>query len=197
MLISCDKENVHQLMQCKEDMTKQSYLIRIVFLIILTFSLPILSSCNVRGFFISQNDDPAWEDEKPKEVAGGSVVPGAQKYNQNCAACHQATGKGMAGSIPGLAGSAMAMNPDASAPIRIVLNGFKGEIVRNGTKYNGVMQAWKDTFSDEEIADILTYVRSNWGNKAEKITAEQVKAVREKVANRSTAWTESELAQPL
>ncbi len=181
-------------------MGKNFGLTRLAGALVLMAALSTLSSCNVSGFFTKQGDDPVWVDPTPKPTAAAgaeAASPGKTLFNKNCAACHQATGKGLPGVIPPLAGSAMATNDDATRPIRIVLHGFHGEIERNGTKYNGVMQSWKTNFNDQEIADILSYVRSSFGNNAAAVTADMVKDVRDKTASRSTAMTEPELQQPL
>jgi mono/diheme cytochrome c family protein len=164
-----------------------------------TTSLLSLSSCNIGGFFTKQGEDPVWEDPNPPAEAkgGADAPPGKALFTKNCAACHQATGKGIPGSIPPLAGSALATGDDVSKPIRVVLHGFKGEIVRNGTKYNGQMQSWKTNFNDQEIAWILSYVRSSFGNKAGEISADAVKEARDKTALRSSPYSEAELEQPL
>ncbi|MFM7774007.1 MAG: c-type cytochrome [Candidatus Kapaibacterium sp.] len=173
--------------------------LRVVIAAAATASVLSLSSCNISGFFTKQGDDPVWVDPNPPaEAKGGSdAPPGKALFTKNCAACHQATGKGIPGSIPPLAGSAIATGDDVTKPIRIVLHGFKGEIIRNGTKYNGQMQSWKTNFNDQEIAWILTYVRSSFGNTAGEVTADAVKEAREKTALRSSAYSEAELEQPM
>ncbi len=56
------------------------------------------------------------------------------------------------------------------------------------------MAPWKDALSDQEIADVLNYVRTSWGNTGSNdVTADQVKQVRDETATRSTGWTEAEL----
>ncbi|MFN8367355.1 MAG: cytochrome c [Candidatus Kapaibacterium sp.] len=157
-----------------------------------------ITSCNIKGFFTKQGDDPVWVDPNAKkDVVKDGDVPGQALFGKNCAACHGAAGKGLPGAIPPLAGSAMANDADATKPIRIVLHGFKGEIERNGQKINGVMAAWKSNFDDQQIAEILSYVRTSWGNTGGAITADQVKDVREKTKSRNGAMTEPELQQPL
>lgn len=76
----------------------------------------------------------------------------------------------------------------------MVLNGGQGVMTVNG-KPNGVMPPWKDVLSDDEIANILTFVRQSpeWGNAGSEVTPEMVKAVREKTASRAAAWTPAEL----
>lgn len=78
---------------------------------------------------------------------------GEKVYASNCAACHQANGKG-AGPIKPLDGSALVQSDDKSLTIMTVLNG------RNG----GAMPAWK-TLSDTDIAAVVTYTKNNWSNK--------------------------------
>ena len=67
---------------------------------------------------------------------------------------------------------------NTSELIDIVLNGQTGPIEVNGTTYNGVMAPWRDVLADGEIADLLTYVRSSWGNAQTPVTPEQVAAER-------------------
>jgi len=157
----------------------------------------VLSSCNYEGFFTKYSDDPEWVDPNAAAAvaAGGADAggPGKAIYGRICAACHLGSGKGVPGNnIPPLAGSAFAQG-DPSVPIRIVLHGFRGPIERNGTQINGQMAAWKDQLSDQEIADVLTYVRSAFGNSGAAITPDEVKTVREGTASQLTAFTEADL----
>jgi mono/diheme cytochrome c family protein len=157
-----------------------------------------LAACNIRGFFISQTDDPVWNGPSEEQQTGDAELSlGEQLFNKNCASCHQTTGNGISGSIPPLVGSALANSEDVSKPIRIVLHGFRGAIVRNGVKYNGVMQPWHSVLSDEEIAAILTHVRTSWGNIGGEVKPEDVTRVREATKFRTTQYTEAELEQPL
>jgi mono/diheme cytochrome c family protein len=93
-------------------------------------------------------------------------------------------------------GSALATG-DATVPIRIVLHGLRGPIERNGVQINGQMAAWKDQLSDQDIADVLTYVRSAFGNSGGAVTADEVADVRSKTTSRVIPYTESEVLQPL
>jgi len=127
---------------------------------------------------------------RPAAATGGKVS-GAEVYN-TCAACHQPNGQGMPGSWPPLAGSEWVIN-NPEVPIRIVLHGLHGEISVKGQSYNNVMQAWGETFSDEQIAAVVTYARSSWGNSASAVTAEQVKKVREETKAHTEMWTAKEL----
>lgn len=157
----------------------------------------MLSGCNVRGLFTSYGDDPVWVDPNAAAAetaaAGDAGGPGKAVYGRICAACHLGSGKGVPGNnIPALAGSALVQG-DARKPIAIVLHGLRGPIERNGVQINGQMAAWKDQLDDQQIADVLTYVRSAFGNAAGPVTADEVKAVREETASRTVQYTEAEL----
>lgn len=103
------------------------------------------------------------------------IAAGRRVYSQTCHACHQPDGNGVPGSFPPLAGSDF-LNTSPQIAISIVLNGLTGEIVVNGEKYNAVMPALK--LSDDDIANVLTYVYSQWGNAGHVITAEDVGRIR-------------------
>jgi mono/diheme cytochrome c family protein len=127
----------------------------------------------------------------PLHVQG---VDGKQVYSTTCAACHQATGEGIEGTYPPLAGSEW-VNGDEAKVVRIVLNGVTGPVEVAGETYNGMMPAWGPVLKDENIAAVLTYVRTSWGNKAAPITASTVAKIRAATASRSTPWTAAELAK--
>jgi mono/diheme cytochrome c family protein len=131
------------------------------------------------------------------ESAGASTPPvaavanpGEATYSQICASCHQATGLGVEGTYPPLAGSRW-VTGDPAVPIAIVIAGLQGEITVAGKTYNGAMQPW-GMLSDDDIANVLTYTRSQWGNSASAVTATEVKAVRDKTGSRGV-WTVDEL----
>lgn len=106
-------------------------------------------------------------------AGAASAAAGAKVYTTNCSSCHQANGKGQPGVFPPLAGNAVVTGP-ASKVIHIVKNGLSGKITVNGATYNGQMPAWKGTLSDSDIAAVVTYIRSSWGNKASAVTASEV-----------------------
>ena len=116
------------------------------------------------------------------------AVNGAQIFAANCAACHQATGKGLPGVFPPLAGSPW-VTGDPQTVSQIVLHGMNGEIEVQGTKYKGAMPAFAEQLSDAEMAAVLSYVRSAWGNAGAPIEAEAVKASRALTAARAEPWT--------
>ena len=118
---------------------------------------------------------------------------GGQLFGLYCSACHGADGKGAAGGqFPPLAGSAWPLGDPARA-IKIVLLGLNGPVEVNGKSYNLEMPPQGAAMTDDQIAAILTYVRSSWGNKGTAVTKDQVKAVRASLGNRSEHWTAAEL----
>jgi nitrite reductase (NO-forming) len=95
------------------------------------------------------------------------IASGKQIYARTCVACHQANGQGVASAFPPLAKSDY-LNKDVNRSIDIVLNGLSGEIEVNGKKYNNIMT--KQVLSDDEVADVLTYVYNSWGNNGSKVS---------------------------
>src|SRR4051812_30039339 len=134
-------------------------------------------------------------DAHPRDPIEERRRAGRNIYNTiGCVGCHQATGLGQAGTFPPLAGSEWVLAPNPSRVIRIVLNGLQGPVQVAGNEYNNnAMVPWKDILDDQKIADVLTYIRADWGNKAPPVTPAQVKKVREKAQNRDTQWTADEL----
>ena len=118
---------------------------------------------------------------------------GQQIYSTTCAACHQPNGEGNGETYPPLAGSEWVTGSEARLA-RIILHGMTGEVEVAGQTYSGLMPPWKDVLKDEEIAAVMTYIRSNWGNKAPAVTAATVAGLRRTHASRTTPWTVAELA---
>lgn len=117
---------------------------------------------------------------KPAAAQNGAAASdGAKVFTTNCSSCHQATGKGVEGTFPPLAGNPV-VTGDPTKVIGIVKNGLSGKIEVAGHTYNGMMPAWGQQLSDADIAAVITYVRSSWGNKASAVTVAQVKAVPKK-----------------
>lgn len=108
-----------------------------------------------------------------------NAANGKTLFTTNCAACHQATGEGIPGAFPTLKGNAVVLDSDPVKQIDVVLHGLHGENA-GGTVYATPMPPFGKTLNDAEIADIINYVRSSWGNHAKLITANQVNAMRPK-----------------
>lgn len=118
---------------------------------------------------------------------------GRAVYGRVCAACHQVNGQGLPGAFPPLAGSEWVTAADPSVPVRVVLHGLEGEIQVRGQTWRNVMIAQGDILSDAEIADVLSFVRAAWGNRAPPISADTVTALRAQHATRTSPWTAAEI----
>ncbi len=119
-----------------------------------------------------KTEEPATESQP---VAEANPI-GEKVYKQYCFACHQMDGNGVPGTFPPLTQTEW-VNGEKERLIKLVLNGMEGEIEVKGETYNSVMTP-HNFLSDEEIAGVLTYVRSNFGNNSSAITVEEVQKVR-------------------
>jgi mono/diheme cytochrome c family protein len=153
----------------------------------------------VMGFYLGRYSGSwstiAHEAEQPMVAAVGNatrVVKGDQVYIGVCQTCHQANGMGVAGQYPPLVNSEWLLR-DAETPIRIVLYGLEGPITVNGATYNNKMPQFYDKLSNDEIAAVLTHVRSSWGNNTPPVKPEDVEAIRTKVGVRGP-WSAPELS---
>ncbi len=113
----------------------------------------------------------------PADDLADSVKRGEAVYTATCVSCHQVTGTGVPGVFPPLAKSDYLMS-DTKRAIRTVLHGLEGEITVNGEPYNQQMPS-QSHLSDGQVADVLNYVRNNWGNQGPVITPAQVKSERQ------------------
>jgi mono/diheme cytochrome c family protein len=105
-----------------------------------------------------------------------SIKRGQEVFNVTCKNCHKENGLGQEGVYPPLAKSDF-LAKDAKRAIGIVMNGLNGEITVNGKKYNLDMPA-QTQLNDQQIADVLNFVRNSWGNKGKAITTPQVLQLR-------------------
>jgi len=115
----------------------------------------------------STGDDPIGRGAKVYEAKG-------------CAGCHQASGMGLAGVNPPLAGSEWVLAEGPNRLIRIVMHGLNGPITVKGQAYNSQMPPLGDAMTHRELADVLSYIRNSWGNKASIVKEAQVKAIADK-----------------
>ena len=135
----------------------------------------------------------------PIDPAQKAFLAGQGLYSTTCSVCHQASGLGTPGQFPPLAGSEWVNEPDPSRMIRIMLDGLTGPITVKGVQWPGnvLMPGFRGAGpTDEDLANIATYVRKAWGNNAPAVTPEQVTAVKEETANHAgRAWTAPDLLQ--
>jgi mono/diheme cytochrome c family protein len=136
----------------------------------------------------------AHEVEQPSSAIAAPLkreVHGDVVYAGVCQPCHQATGEGVPGQYPPLAGSEWLLQ-DSETPARIVLFGLQGDITVRGATFNNKMPAFSEKLTNEEISAVLSHVRGSWGNKAGPISADQIDSLRTKFAGRAP-WSAGEL----
>jgi mono/diheme cytochrome c family protein/glucose/arabinose dehydrogenase len=139
---------------------------------------------------------PAPQAAYLKKIAssGPAVVsPGQAIYEALCLNCHQASGQGLSGVYPPLAKSEW-VSGDPQALIKLTIHGLAGPTKVLGKEY-GLVPMPPMGLDDQQLADVLTYVRSAFGNQAPAVTSAEVKAVREATKGRTAPWTAVELGK--
>ena len=138
------------------------YMSRIIFLVTVSASF---------AFVLPRQSSPA-------QVVAASVARGKTLYQQQCMSCHQVDGSGVMNMNPPLAGTTYVLG-DKAALVRIVMEGLTTPLTIDDNDYHNVMPP-HTTLTDRQIADVLTYVRHSFGNKATAVTMADVHAVRVK-----------------
>ena len=115
-------------------------------------------------------------EAKARPVDAGAVV-----YNNYCASCHKPDGTGVTGTFPPLRGSPR-VRGDQGELIRTIVHGLSGPITVGGVKYDMEMPAF-NFLSDQEVADVVQYVRSAFGGKAGAVSLKEVGRIREEEKN--------------
>jgi mono/diheme cytochrome c family protein len=127
--------------------------------------------------------------KKPAQTKSAATTSGDLKasldrgktiYLKRCLVCHQVDGGGVPHLNAPLDGASQVVGKDKARLIKIVLNGMTDKVELDGEIYSNNMLPQKD-LKDQEIADVLTYARNSWTNKAAAVTAAEVKAVRAKI----------------
>lgn len=121
------------------------------------------------------------------------VVLGRQLFtNRGCIGCHQLNGQGLAGQFPPLAGSEWVQSsPELLS--RIVLQGLQGPVKVRGETFNNAMPGFGPLLDDQQAAAVLTFIRQEWGNRADAVLPTVVASARAAHSNRTTPWTADEL----
>lgn len=143
--------------------------------------------------------EPRMTKHGPGQGPGGQAVEltqaerGKKIFSANCATCHQMSGTGVAGQYPPLAGSEY-VNGGTRRLGMIVLKGLQGPLTVKGAQFGtAVMQPWDKTLSDAKIADVLTFIRQEWGNTGGPVATESVAALRKELASHPDSFTEADL----
>lgn len=115
--------------------------------------------------------------KKPPFDLKASITRGRESYVTYCLSCHMDQGEGIEGIYPPLAKADYLM-ADKERAVRQIIFGAKGEMIVNGKTYNGEMTGFDLT--DQEVSDLVNYIRNSFGNKGGAVTPEQVNAIRKK-----------------
>ncbi|HTU83884.1 MAG TPA: cytochrome c [Candidatus Acidoferrales bacterium] len=142
-----------------------------LFCVALALLLPVTSACSNAARTAARASAAAAAERFPASANDGGRV-----YATNCASCHQSDGRGVAGAFPPLAGSALVTGPPERL-IALVKLGISGRLQVSGQTYDGTMPRWGQLISDEQIAAVVTYIRTSWHNRAGPVTLADVRAV--------------------
>ena len=133
------------------------------------------------------------ESFQPKSGAAAAMARGKAVYESVCGICHGSDGAGKPGQAPALAASEWVIAKGFNRLAHIPLAGVAGAIQVGGKDWNMNMAAMGAALPDEDVAAVLTYIRSSWGNKAEAVTADDVKKVRAEIGKSSQPYTGEQL----
>lgn len=115
--------------------------------------------------------------KRPAFDLQASIARGRESYVTYCLSCHMDQGEGVEGIYPPLAKADYLM-ADKERAVRQIIFGARGEMVVNGKTYNAEMTGFD--LPDQEVSDLVNYIRNSFGNKGGAITPEQVQAIRKK-----------------
>ena len=150
-----------------------------------------LASAVDRQLFWPGREDVSFVPPKLAKSAAMSVEEFGKRLYSNCMSCHQANGRGLPPVYPPLRNSEI-VHGDPEVLVKILLHGLEGRIEVDGQTYNQVMPA-APIRGDDEIAAVLSYVRSAWGNTGSAIDPALVAKVRDETKGRTRAFTAREL----
>ena len=137
-----------------------------------------LKSLSAHGEKASYEPDTAAVAIKLSAMVTGEMErPGAGLYQSFCVKCHKVTGDGEPGKFPKLAGNSIVLSENATSLIRQLLEGGKTAQTKRGPKPQE-MPDFAKKFSDQQIAEVLSFIRNSWGNKASPVTTRQVSSLR-------------------
>jgi mono/diheme cytochrome c family protein len=133
------------------------------------------------------------ESYQPKSGAAAALAQGKKTYEAICGTCHGVDGLGKPGQAPPLAGSEWVNAKGHNRLAHIPLAGISGTLSVAGKDWNLPMAAMGAALSDADLANVLTYIRGSWGNKAGEVTADDIKAIRAGLGARPQPMTHDQL----
>ena len=114
-----------------------------------------------------------------EKLAAQNMANGKKIYELRCLVCHQADGGGVPNMNAPLDGASNVVGNDIARMVKIIRNGYNERVALDGFYYSNAMTANPD-LKDTDIADVLSYIRNSWSNKASKVTLAQVQKVKKK-----------------
>ena len=150
-------------------------------LMLSVFVVVLLSSCTGNREKKAEVEEinskpPMEQSDNNQQQTSEPEHPGKAVYTKYCLVCHQADGSGVPGMHPPLGPGSWVGN-DPKELVAMMMKGLSGKIEVNGDTYNGFMPS-QAQLTDEEIANVLSYIRSSFGNNFEPVDASLVKKVR-------------------
>lgn len=133
------------------------------------------------------------ESYQPKSGAAAAAAQGRKVYESVCGTCHGNDGSGKPGQAPPLAGSEWVIAKGYNRLAHIPLAGISGTLSVGGKDWNLAMAPMGAALSDADLANVLTYIRNSWGNKADEVTADNIKGIRAGLGARPQPMTAESL----
>ncbi|MGA2247538.1 MAG: cytochrome c [Verrucomicrobiota bacterium] len=133
------------------------------------------------------------ESFQPQTGAGAVAAQGKRVYEAVCGICHGNDGAGKPGQAPPVAGSEWVLAKGANRLVHIPLEGLSGSLMVKGKEWNLNMAAMGVALSDSDLAAVLSYLRTSWGNQAGEVTADDVKKIRDAIGSHPQPMTGDQL----
>ena len=144
---------------------------------VVAYSTSLMSDADLAAIATYLKSLPASPDTAAGTPDAAAMRTGSAIFFDECTACHLVGGKGQSGMFPPLPGSAVAQQRDPTGLIHLILGGARTAPTASKPTFQSMPSfAWK--LSDQQVADVATYVRNSWGNKAPPVSAHQVASVR-------------------
>jgi mono/diheme cytochrome c family protein len=168
-----------------------------MWIIVVTLTLLFLGGLYLdshSGWFNPKIYSPYGDTEKleafqPQSGAAAVAARGKKVYESVCGICHGPDGAGKPGQAPPLAGSEWVMAKGVNRLAHIPLEGVNGAIKVEGKDWTMNMAAMGAALPDEDLAAVLTYIRTSWGNKAGEVSADDIKKVRTEIGSHPQPMT--------
>ncbi|MBL6455458.1 cytochrome c [Belnapia sp. T6] len=147
------------------------------------YSTSLMNEADLRAIAVYLKDLPAAAPTPPAALATSdpAMRTGEALYVDNCMACHRRDGQGVEGIFPILAGSQVVQQPGTDTLMRIIISGVRS-VATDGAPTSPGMPAFGWRLNDQQVADVVTYIRNSWGNQAPAASAADATRLRGLVA---------------